>query len=565
MLNAGVSGSSRDAAADAPQDVASSSSSSSLQPPLQATSESSKSPIKPSKSPASPPVPIFAWDQLTLIKKLHENKVVVVGVANLNSADFLQNVEPVTGTERLGNPPAPDPASTAPDPASTTPRRWPMPMPTLGALRRTSSEQSQTQPLNGQSKMAADKCRAAAPLRVCVKHLSANVSALHQKWMNQNPTDRGWPWKAALDPETRKLVEDFAKETHALLTLPPHRNMVRLIGIGRPLTPFLVLECFETDLATLLARKHARFPMPTPEALQLALDLAAAVRHLHAAGWVHRDLKPANCGVTAAGVLKVMDFGLARPLPGDPSSRQFTDKYAMTGMTGSLRYMAPEVLDCRPYNTSVDVYSAGVILLELLEPGSEKPFSELTLDNFHRQVVGAGYRPSIKHLPQNVIPILELCWHADSNQRPDAPTLVDLLSQAAVRLLDWKWKVRPTDLLFDWVGDYLYKEYMATLKDFEALAARCPERLIIEATAKRFINCVSKLRAKGDARWEEVDRRLKVFAGTHQLRLILRDPDQPEQPRDHIYISLDELNEQHIPDTWPPPVDAGGAAQCAIL
>lgn len=71
-----------------------------------------------------------------------------------------------------------------------------------------------------------------------------------------------------------------------------------------------------TDLATLLARKHARFPMPTPEALQLALDLAAAVRHLHAAGWVHRDLKPANCGVTAAGVLKVMDFGLARPLPG---------------------------------------------------------------------------------------------------------------------------------------------------------------------------------------------------------------------------------------------------------
>lgn len=55
--------------------------------------------------------------------------------------------------------------------------------------------------------------------------------------------------------------------------------------------------------------------------------------------------------------------------------------------------MAPEVLDCRPYNTSVDVYSAGVILLELLEPGSEKPFSELTLDNFHRQVVGAGYRP----------------------------------------------------------------------------------------------------------------------------------------------------------------------------
>lgn len=56
------------------------------------------------------------------------------------------------------------------------------------------------------------------------------------------------------------------------------------------------------------------------------------------------------------------------------------------------------------------------------------------------------------------------------------PTLVDLLSQAAVRLLDWKWKVRPTDLLFDWVGDYLYKEYMATLKDFEALAARCPAR-----------------------------------------------------------------------------------------
>eukprot|EP00668_Euglena_longa_P014088 GGOE01018060.1.p1 GENE.GGOE01018060.1~~GGOE01018060.1.p1 ORF type:complete len:815 (-),score=200.41 GGOE01018060.1:166-2547(-) len=535
--------------ADSSCDVASSSSTTSLWPFLQPNS-----PTQSSKLAANRPPPLFTWDQLTLVRKLHENKgVVVVGVAILNSADISQSAEPPARVQEVGKEPSPATGDGAS--GEVGPRSWSMP--TFNSLLRSSSDQPKPSPATEQSSRRPQ-------LRVCVKHLSASVTTLHQKWMAQNPGDRGWPWKAALDPEARKVVEDFAKETHSLLALPPHRNVIRLIGIGRPLTPFLVMELMEMDLATLLTRKHLCSPMSPPEALKFAIDLASGVRHLHAAGWVHRDLKPANLGVTAGGVLKIMDFGLARPLPGGPV-RKYTDKYCMTGKTGSMRYMAPEVLDSQPYNLAVDIYSTGVILVELLEPGSEKPFSELSMDNFKQQVVNCGYRPVIKHLPQNIIPIVDLCWHADANQRPDAPTLVDLLCHALVRFLDWKWKVRPTDLLFDWVGDYLYKEYMGTLKDFEDLCSRCPERVVIEATAKRFINCVGKLRAKKDSRWEEVDRRLKAFAGTHRLQLTLRDPDQPEEvERDRIYITLDELNEQHIPGTWPPPVD-DGASQCSIL
>lgn len=76
---------------------------------------------------------------------------------------------------------------------------------------------------------------------------------------------------------------------------------------------------------------------------------------------IHRDLKPANLMFDAHNVLKVTDFGLSRQLP-ILMEGQHTQSYKMTGETGTYRYMAFEVLQHKPYNASVDVYSFGVIL-----------------------------------------------------------------------------------------------------------------------------------------------------------------------------------------------------------
>jgi serine/threonine protein kinase len=84
------------------------------------------------------------------------------------------------------------------------------------------------------------------------------------------------------------------------------------------------------------------------ERLTVALDMAKAIQYLHDSGIIYRDLKPDNIGFTDAGQLKIFDFGLAKRLEGvEKTGGGF---YNLTGNTGSLRYMAPEVANDEPYD-----------------------------------------------------------------------------------------------------------------------------------------------------------------------------------------------------------------------
>lgn len=69
-------------------------------------------------------------------------------------------------------------------------------------------------------------------------------------------------------------------------------------------------------------------------------------------------------GFTLDGTVKLLDFGLARVV--DDASPYSNDKYEMSGETGSLRYMSPEVADCRPYNHKADVYSFCKLCVSLI-------------------------------------------------------------------------------------------------------------------------------------------------------------------------------------------------------
>jgi serine/threonine protein kinase len=84
------------------------------------------------------------------------------------------------------------------------------------------------------------------------------------------------------------------------------------------------------------------------ERMTVALDMAKAIKYLHDSGIIYRDLKPDNIGFSDAGQLKVFDFGLAKRLEGvEKTGGGF---YNLTGNTGSLRYMAPEVANDEPYD-----------------------------------------------------------------------------------------------------------------------------------------------------------------------------------------------------------------------
>merc|ERR1712003_417147 len=106
---------------------------------------------------------------------------------------------------------------------------------------------------------------------------------------------------------------------------------------------------------------------------------------------LHRDLKPDNIGFTLDGTVKILDFGLARLI--DCKSADPNETYRLSGETGSLRYMAPEVADGLPYNYGADVYSFGIILWEL--HAGKKPFDGLDRDLFYERIVHGGERPPL--------------------------------------------------------------------------------------------------------------------------------------------------------------------------
>lgn len=159
------------------------------------------------------------------------------------------------------------------------------------------------------------------------------------------------------------------------------------------------------------------------ERLKVALEVAEAMQYLHAWKVVYRDLKPQNVGFDKDGVLKLYDFGLATELKHPPEN----GKYELTGGAGSIRYMAPEVALGDPYDSSVDVYSFGILLYEVTS--LRKPFEGYDANAHMQQVVLAGERPHLPYwFPEALHVLIETCWAQDSAERPPFQEIVEALA-----------------------------------------------------------------------------------------------------------------------------------------
>jgi eukaryotic-like serine/threonine-protein kinase len=167
-------------------------------------------------------------------------------------------------------------------------------------------------------------------------------------------------------------VARFEREAKALAALH-HPHIATLFGMEQEGGKhFLVMELVEGE--TLDAR-IARGPTPVPEALAIARQIADALEAAHEAGIVHRDLKPANVKSTPDGVVKVLDFGLAKALDTAPGSqRDISLSPTMTSVNatgsgtilGTAAYMSPEQARGMPTDHRSDIFAFGAVFYELL-------------------------------------------------------------------------------------------------------------------------------------------------------------------------------------------------------
>lgn len=213
-------------------------------------------------------------------------------------------------------------------------------------------------------------------------------------------------------------VSRFQREARALAALS-HPNIAVIHGIeqvvaagaARPINA-LILELVEGDT---LADRVAKGPLPLDEALAIAGQIADALAAAHEKGIVHRNLKPANLKITRSGLVKVLDFGLAKVLA-DTAHDSTIAAATVTGpaaILGTPAYMSPEQAEGRAVDKRADIWAFGIVLYEMLT--GERPFRGASVQETLSSVLTA--EPDWDRIPPTAQPLLRACLERNVGRR----------------------------------------------------------------------------------------------------------------------------------------------------
>jgi len=203
------------------------------------------------------------------------------------------------------------------------------------------------------------------------------------------------PEDLAADPDRLARLE---REAQVLASLN-HPNIAQIYGLEQiGAAGCIVMELVEGET---VADRLKSGPMPLDEVLGVAKQIAEALAAAHERGIVHRDLKPANIKLTPNGMVKVLDFGLAKILApkttdSDPSMLPTKMSGSVMGMiVGTAAYMSPEQARGKEVDPRTDIWAFGCVLFEMLS-GHLTFEAETVTDMFARIVTG---QPDFNLLP----------------------------------------------------------------------------------------------------------------------------------------------------------------------
>jgi len=198
----------------------------------------------------------------------------------------------------------------------------------------------------------------------------------------------------------RNRMQRFVQEAKAASALN-HPNIITIHEIGtEPGAHFMVTEFIEGENL----RHHLRKPMTLLEAIDISVQVASALATAHAAGIIHRDIKPENMMLREDGIVKVLDFGLAKlterwrkdDVDRDAATQAFvhTEPGAVVGTTA---YLSPEQARALDVDTRTDVWSLGVVLYEMIT--GRTPFKGETPSDTSALILTAEPPPLAEYMP----------------------------------------------------------------------------------------------------------------------------------------------------------------------
>jgi serine/threonine protein kinase len=214
-------------------------------------------------------------------------------------------------------------------------------------------------------------------------------------------------------------VSRFQREAELLASLN-HPNIASIYDVEEANgSRFLVLELVEGET---LADRIARGPIPVEEALDIAKHICEALEAAHDKGVIHRDLKPANIKLTRDGQVKVLDFGLAKPLQ---EQQDVTVSNSPTMMTASMPgvilgtpgYLSPEQARGKTVDKRTDIWGFGCVLFELLT--RRQVFSGETLPDVMAAILSreANWNILPEQTPAKARQLLFRCLEKDLRRR----------------------------------------------------------------------------------------------------------------------------------------------------
>jgi len=216
----------------------------------------------------------------------------------------------------------------------------------------------------------------------------------------------------------------FQREAKLLASLS-HPNIATIYGLeDSGSTRALVMELVEGPT---LADRIKAGPIPVDESVRIAKQIADALEYAHERGIIHRDLKPANVKVTNDDTVKVLDFGLAKALEGDPLSLDISTSPTISRMAtqagvllGTAAYMSPEQAKAKNVDRRADIWTFGCVLYEMLTGKVAFPGDSVTdtLAAVIRAEPDWSLLPSAT--PMRVRVLLQRCLQKDPKQRLQA-------------------------------------------------------------------------------------------------------------------------------------------------